>query len=185
VEIKLILIINQKLKMQEKKLIKQILQGKIFIYPTDTIYGIGCNALNKNAVNKIRLIKQRDDNPFSIIAPNINWIKKHLIINIDLEKYLPGPYTLILKKKKKDFLSHVSNTESLGIRIPDCDFTSFIQKSKTPFITTSVNISGKKPITKIKEIPKQIKDKVDIIIDIGPLTGRPSTLIKDGKEIKR
>ena len=169
-----------------KDLIKNILKGSIFIYPTDTIYGIGCNALNEKAVEKIRKIKRRDNKkPLSIIAPSLKWIKDNCIIDVKLEKYLPGPYTLILKKKNPDFLSHISNTNSLGVRIPDFEFTKQIQKSKVPFITTSVNVSGEKPITKISDIQKQIKDMVDFVIDIGELNGNPSALIINGKEIKR
>jgi len=171
-----------------ENLTNQIKQGKIFIYPTDTIYGLGCDATNIQAVNKIKQIKQRDkDKPLSIIAPSINWIKQNCIIpkDLDINKYLPGPYTLILKKQKPNFLNHVSNTDSLGIRIPNNNFTKKIQESKTPFITTSVNLSGEKSITHPNQVKEQIKDKVDIIIDEGELNGRPSTLIVDGKEVKR
>tara|TARA_Y100000310_G_C20305285_1_gene633659 strand:+ start:61 stop:585 length:525 start_codon:yes stop_codon:yes gene_type:complete len=174
--------------MKKPEIIKKIKQGKIFIYPTDTIYGLGCDATNEKAVEKIKKIKARDrDKPISIIAPSINWIKQNCIINknLKLEKYLPGPYTLILKKKNKEFLSHVSNTDSLGIRIPDLDFTKEIQKSSLPFITTSVNLSGEPPETKIIEISPDILEKVDEIIDYGELNGNPSTLIIDGKEVKR
>ena len=165
---------------------QSILKGKIFIYPTDTIYGIGCDATNNQAVTKIRKIKHRDKNkPLSIIAPSIKWIKQNCIINVNLKKYLPGPYTIILKKKNPKFLSQVSDTDSLGIRIPIHPFTKKIQKTGTPFITTSVNLSGEKPVTKISEIPEQILNKVDIIIDKGKLSGRPSTLIMGDKEIKR
>ena len=167
------------------KLKKEILEGKIFIYPTDTIYGIGCNALNEKAVEKIRKIKQRDKRPFSIIAPSFSWIKENCIIDTNLKKYLPGPYTIILKKRNKSFLPWVSNTDSLGIRIPDNSFCKKIQKSGVPFITTSINLSGQKPAIKISKIPKQIIDKVDIIINTGELNGRPSTLIIKDKEIKR
>jgi len=168
--------------------IKEIQQGDIFIYPTDTIYGLGCDATNINSVNKIKLIKQRDrDKPLSIIAPSKGWIKENcqIPLTMNLNQYLPGHYTLILKKRNKDFLSHVSLGESIGIRIPNNDFTKQIQKSNLPFITTSVNLAGEKPITKTSEIKKQIKDKVDFIIDNGPLTGRPSTLVINGKEVKR
>jgi len=169
-------------------LINQIKQGKIFIYPTDTIYGLGCDATNIQSVNKIKNIKQRDkDKPLSIIAPSIKWIKQNCIIpkDLNINKYLPGPYTLILKKQKPNFLTHVSNTDSLGIRIPNNNFTKQIQKSKLPFITTSVNLSGKKPLTSIKQLKSKIKNKVDIIIDEGELNGKPSTLIINGKEIER
>ena len=94
--------------------------GSIFIYPTDTIYGIGCDAENKKLVNKIRAIKHRDTKPLSIIAPSIDYILKNCEVDKKIvSKFLPGPYTLILKKKDKNFLKHVSETESIGIRIPN------------------------------------------------------------------
>ena len=167
-------------------LIKEIKTGKIFIYPTDTIYGIGCNAEDKKAVNKIKNIKKREKNkPLSIIAPSKAWIRQHCIINTNLSKYLPGPYTLILKKKRKNFLSHVSDIDSLGVRIPKNSFTKQIQKSKLPFITTSVNLSKQKPITKPDQIPKTILKQIDYVIDAGTLNGKPSTLIINNKKIKR
>ncbi len=176
--------------MNLKNLTKEILAGKIFIYPTDTIYWIGCDATNKEAVDKIREIKQRDSKPFSIIAPSINWIKENCIISkeLDIDKYLPGPYTIILKKKNPNFLKHVSSTDSLGIRIPDSEFTKQIQKSGVPFITTSVNLSGEPFAKSIKDIPEDIINKVDFVINAkheNMLSGKPSTLIIDGKEIKR
>jgi len=172
--------------MKTSEIIECIRQGKIFIYPTDTIYGLGCNATNINSVEKIKFIKQRDkDKPFSIIAPSIKWIKDNLIVDFDLSKYFPGAYTVILKKKKKDFLNHISNTDSLGVRIPNNRFTKIIQRAGVPFITTSVNLQGEKPITSIREIPEQIQKQVDEIIDSGELTGNPSTLVIGGKEVKR
>ena len=126
--------------IDKKTTIQQIKQGKIFIYPTDTIYGIGCDATNITSTNKIKFLKQRDKNkPLSIIAPSITWIKQNCIIpkNLKLSKYLPGPYTLILKKKNPKFLNNISITNSLGIRIPNNTFTKIIQKSKLPFINIS------------------------------------------------
>ena len=81
------------------KYVDEILNGKIFVYPTDTIYGLGCNALDGASVNKIKKMKGRDkDKPISVIAPSIDWIRENCIVDFDLHKYLPGPYTLILKK---------------------------------------------------------------------------------------
>jgi len=167
-------------------MIKQIQEGKIFIYPTDTIYGIGCNALDEKAVEKIKELKLRDkDKPLSIIAPSKEWINENCIVDVDLETYLPGKYTLILKKKNPEFLKHVSTTDSLGVRIPNCEFTKTIQEAGVPFITTSVNVTCENPITKISEIPKSLLEKVDEVIDVGELSGRPSTLVINGKEIQR
>jgi L-threonylcarbamoyladenylate synthase len=169
----------------ENELKKQILEGRIFIYPTDTIYGLGCNALDEKAVQKIREIKNRDMKPISFIAPNLDWIKENLIVNLDLEKYLPGPYTLVLKKKDKNFLNWVSSGESLGVRIPANKFCDEVRSTGIPFITTSVNLAGEKPANKIAEISTEIIKKVDIVIDEGELSGKPSTLIVNGKEIER
>jgi L-threonylcarbamoyladenylate synthase len=160
--------------------------NQIFIYPTDTIYGIGCNAENKELVEKIREIKQRDQKPFSIIAPSKNWILKNFVCKISLlDKYLPGPFTLILKKKNKNFLNEVSSLDTIGIRIPKHPFTKILQKTKKPIVTTSVNVSGQPFATKISEVDKTILDKVDTIFNYGTLFGKPSTLVIDGKEIKR
>jgi len=165
---------------------KEIQKGKLFIYPTDTIYGLGCNAENKESVEKIKQIKQRDkDKPLSIIAPSIEWINQNMIVDLDLKKYLPGPYTIILKKKNPKFLEWVSNNESFGIRIPEHEFTRKIQESGVPFITTSVNLAGEPFITKVQDISPDILEEVDHIIDYGELNGIPSTIIINGKEVKR
>lgn len=164
---------------------EDISAGKVFIYPTDTIYGIGCDATNSESVGKIRQIKKRDQKPFSVIAPNFKWIEDNFLFDFDIKKYLPGPYTLLLKKKNNEFLKHVSENECIGVRIPQNDFCFSIQKAGRPFVTTSVNISGEPFAKKISEISKEIIDSVDCVIDVGELNGEPSTLVMDGKEIKR
>lgn len=174
-----------------KNLKQEILAGKIFIYPTDTIYGLGCDATNKASVDKIKEIKTRDkDKPLSLIAPSLQWIKENLIIEEELKNkiknYLPGPYTLILKKKDPNFLSWVSSSDSLGVRIPDHEITKVIQDSGVPFITTSVNLSGEPFAKSLNEIPTTIKNQVDHIIESKtPLSGKPSTLIINGKIVER
>jgi tRNA threonylcarbamoyl adenosine modification protein (Sua5/YciO/YrdC/YwlC family) len=172
----------------EKRLIKKIKDGSLFIYPTDTIYGLGCNALNKKAVEKIKKIKARDSKkPLSIIAPSKKWILKYTKPKKQfLDKYLPGKYTLILKKRNPKFLNWVSNHETLGIRIPKNSFSGIITKANVPFITTSVNISGKKPATKPEDIDKKILAKVDLVILGKKLSGKPSTIVlENGKKLKR
>jgi len=168
-----------------KNLKKEILAGKLFIYPTDTVYGLGCNALDEGAVKKLKNLKKREkDKPLSVIAPSLAWIREHCTINVKLSKYLPGPYTIILKKKNPNFLSHLSK-DTLGVRIPAHPFTKQIQKAGVPFITTSVNLSGEPPASEISQISKQIINKVDYVIDAGRLFGKPSILIINGKKIKR
>ena len=167
--------------------VEDIKHGAIFIHPTDTIYGIGCDATNVEAVKSIKNLKYRDkDKPMSIIAPSVKWVKEHCVVDDKmLKKYLPGPYTLIVKKKDPEFMKTVSSNDCLGIRIPDCEFTKLIKKAGVPFITTSVNLVGEPYAVKISEISTEILDAVDIVIGVGKLDGRPSTLLVEGKEIKR
>ncbi|MBU2576740.1 MAG: threonylcarbamoyl-AMP synthase [Nanoarchaeota archaeon] len=167
--------------------VEDIKNGAVFIYPTDTIYGLGCDATNEESVKMIKDLKYRDSGkPMSVIAPSVEWIKKNCEVTEEmLEKYLPGPYTLILKKKDSKFLMNASSTETLGVRIPDSEFTRLVEKAGVPFITTSVNFVGEPFAVMISDIAKEILDKVDIVIGVGKLDGRPSTLIVDGKEIKR
>lgn len=167
--------------------VEDIKHGAVFIYPTDTIYGLGCDATNEDSVALIKELKYRDkDKPMSVIAPSKDWVKKHCeVTDEEIEKYLPGPYTLILKKKDVDFLSQVASEDTLGIRIPDCEFTELVKKAGVPFITTSVNFAGEPFAVKISDIDHDIIDKADIVIGVGELDGLPSTLVIDGKEIAR
>jgi len=167
--------------------VEDIKHGAVFIYPTDTIYGIGCDASNDESVEMVKRLKYKDkDKPMSVIAPSLDWVREHCVVDDALlEKYFPGPYTLILKKKDEAFLKNVSANDSLGIRIPDCEFTSLVSEAGVPFITTSVNFVGEPFAIKISDIHHDIIDAVDIVIGVGKLDGRPSTLVVGGKEVRR
>jgi L-threonylcarbamoyladenylate synthase len=175
----------------EKRLIQKIKDGSLFVYPTDTLYGLGCNALNKTSVNKLKKLKKRDaKKPLSIIVPSKKWILKNTITNrFFLDDYLPGKYTLILKKKNPSFLKWVSSNQTLGIRIPKNSFTNLIKKANVPFVTTSVNLTGEKPAIKPEDISKKIIAKIDLIVlakKNEKLSGKPSAIIlENGKKLKR
>jgi len=165
------------LKIKRKDIVSMIKKGTIFIYPTDTIYGIGCNAEIGESVWKIRNIKRSKVNPFSVIAPSKEWIKENFIIKY--EEYLnrlPGSYTFILEKKNPLFLKEANRPNTLGIRMPNHPFTTLIQEAGVPFITTSANVSGKESIKQVSEIPDEIKEKIDIAIDAGILNNPPSNV---------
>ena len=167
-------------KRKEEVIIESIKSGKIFVYPTDTIYGLGCDASDDKAVLKLRRIK-RSKKPFSIIASK-EWIKKNCYLgrfSPFLEK-LPGPYTFILRLKKpaKKKLSKYVNLgkDTIGVRIPAHEFTKIILKARKPFITTSANKSGKKYAKSIQELPFRIRRRC-ILIDAGKIEGKPSIII--------
>lgn len=161
----------------------EIKKGKIFVYPTDTIYGIGCDALNGKSIEKIREIKKRDSKPMSIIVPNVEWIKENCVVDENGEDKLaklPGPYTFIVKLKNQEAISRkelVRDLEGIGVRIPNNWFSEWISKNNLVFVTTSVNISGEAHLVNPNNLEKEIENEIDYLIDDGPLTGKASTII--------
>ena len=159
-----------------KSIIRGILSGDVFLYPTDTLYGLGCDATNPRASGIIRNIKN-SQNPFSVIAPSKEWIKDNLVVTRPeyLER-LPGPYTLIFRMKSSVVCREVAEN-MLGVRIPDHPFTGIVQEAGTPFVTTSANISGETPAWNTHGVPAYIEKKMNMVIDDGIIKNPPSRVI--------
>ncbi len=166
--------------LNREKFLDKIKQGAVFVHPTDTIYGLGCNALDRKAVKKIRTIKQRDDAPFSVIVPSKKWVYDNCEVKAEAVKWiekLPGPYTLILKLTDKKAIPKDVNCGlgTIGIRIPKHWFSSVASDLNIPIISTSANIAGEQPMTSIDDLDERIR--VDFILYEGEKKGKPSTLI--------
>lgn len=170
------------LQLRFTEISKQIRTGAVFIYPTDTIYGLGCNALDEKAVAKIRKLKERPANPFSIIVPSKGWIAENCMVTKEGKGWigkLPGPYTLIFRLKNKDAIARSvhQGEETIGVRIPDHWFSEVVQKLGFPIVTTSANRSGKPFMTSLEDLDDSIKKGVDFIIYEGEKKGRPSKIV--------
>lgn len=184
---------KSELHLRKKEIIDKIRQGAIFIHPTDTIYGLGCNASNEAAVRKIRKIKNRHDTPFSIWVPHPDWIKQNCHSSAGLNKWLkqlPGAYTLIVKIKNKNIVAPNINPKknTIGLRIPDHWFHKIIEDAGVPIITTSANKTGSSFMTSLEDLDPDIKRNVDFIIYEGEKKARPSkviNLIEEEKIIER
>ena len=165
---------------------KIIKNGGLVIFPTETVYGVGANGLNKNAIKKIYEAKQRPLNkPISLLVSNIDMIENVAkdITNIEysiIEKFFPGPLTIILKKKETipDILTAGSDT--IGIRMPANDIAlNLINYAGVPLATPSANLSVKPSGTNLKDIIKDFDGNVDCFIDDGPSKiGLASTIVK-------
>lgn len=164
------------------EIIEDINAGKIFIYPTDTIYGIGCDALDSKSVKKLRALKQRGQVPFSVIAPSKDWIYQHCEVTEEIKAWiedkLPGPYTLILKKKSQPVAEEVSpDTDTIGVRMPNHWITGLVSRLGKPLVTTSVNVSGTTFMTKIEDLHPELKPGIHFAILEGELKGYPSKIV--------
>ena len=164
-----------------KTSIESLKKGGIIICPTDTVYGLICDALNKKAVEKIFEIKKRDrSKPLGIFVKDIKIAKKLAFINKNQESFLrDNKVTVILRAKKENLSKLVYKDGTIGIRIPDYELLSLIlEKFGKPIAQTSANISGKFATTKINDILEQFAMEDVIIIDNGDLAeSKPSQVI--------
>src|SRR3989338_3143063 len=171
------IISRQQFLANKSRYFNKILAGAVFIYPTDTIYGIGCDATNAAAVRRIREIKRRAQNPFSVAVPSKKWIESNCSLSSGARKWLkklPGPYTLLLKLKSKSAVaaSVHPKTEVLGIRMPGNWFSKIVAELDIPIVSTSANITGKKHMTSMSDLNPQVAKKVDFIIYEGRKAAR-------------
>ncbi len=164
-----------------KEVILEVMKnGALFIHPTDTIYGIGCNAKEEEFVDEVREIKGRPESPFSVIAPSKDWIKKNCVVNEEVEKWLkklPGPYTLILKAKNGVANNVAPGIDTLGVRIPDHWFSKLVGELGLPVVTTSANKAGGDFMTSLESLDDEIKPKIEFVIYEDEKHGRPSKIV--------
>jgi len=167
--------------------------GVLFLHPTDTIYGLGCNAEDSEAVKNLRELKKRSNQPFTIIAPSKDWIRNHCEVSEEAEKWLsllPGPYTLILKMKKNDVIAtEVTNgLDTVGVRIPDHWMKDVVEELGYPIVSTSANIMGGDFMTSLDNLHHDISSGLGLSIYEGEKKGRPSKIVdltSDGEIIER
>lgn len=166
--------------------------GGLVIYPTDTLYGLGANALDENAVKTVFEVKNRPpDMPIPVAVNSIEMMKGYAIMGeneVEFAKsFLPGALTLILKRKNlPDVIS--PNTDTVALRIPKSDITlKLIKYAGVPITTTSANVSGKRPPLTADEAREALMDAlkdIDVILDGGPLEMRVPSTIFDLTELK-
>lgn len=168
-----------------------IKQGNLVLFPTETVYGIGANALDEKAVKKIYEAKGRaSDNPLIAHISNLEMLKK-LVTEIGktekklIEKFWPGPLTIIFNKSNIVPNIITAGLETVAIRMPSNEIAKrLIEYSGVPIAAPSANISGKPSGTIVEDILEELDGKVEYIIDGGMVDiGLESTVIRviDGK----
>ena len=166
-----------------EKAVQIIEQGGIVVFPTDTVYGIGCNPYNKNAVKKIYEIKSRDiSKPLPILVYSKEIAER--IVSFDeltkkiVEKFWPGPLTVILELTDESLKKSLNVTEKIAIRVPNHKCTLELLKKCNFLVGTSANISGDSSFTNPDECLDNIQ-KYDIFVDGGIITSEgESTIIE-------
>ncbi len=173
-------------KKTVKIVIESIKQGKVIICPTDTIYGLICDATNKKAVEKNFKIKKRSiKKPIPVFVKDIKMAKKIAKIDKKQEKFLklvwPGKVTVILERKKTKIKLYGVEKKTIALRIPDFKLINFLlEELNKPLVGTSANISGKPSsgiFGKVLQQFKESKHQPDLIVNAGRLSEKASMVI--------
>jgi len=176
-------------------IVKTLTRGEVIVYPTDTIYGLGCLASNVKAINKIKAIKKRDRNkPLLILVSSLYMAKKYCFISRKQELILKElwslkrPTSVILKHRNLLPQELIPKQSGIAVRLPKSDFLrKMIRATGAPIVSTSFNISGQPVWNEVTFLAnkKLTKNDPDLIIDGGALNNPASKIIDlMGSEIK-
>ncbi|MDG2433979.1 L-threonylcarbamoyladenylate synthase [Flavobacterium sp.] len=163
-----------------------IKEGGIILYPTDTVWGIGCDATNAEAVAKIYKLKQRAETQSMIVLMNgekmiYNVFKEVPEVAWQIMDFSENPTTLVLDYPRNVAPNLIASDKTLGIRIIKEPFCfKLLERMKKPLVSTSANISGQPTPKSFKEISPEIIKGVDYVVNLhkDKIAGKPSTIIK-------
>lgn len=166
-------------------------KGGIILYPTDTVWGIGCDATDEKAVERVYALK-RSQNKHSMIVlcrdadMIVRYVDKAPGIAFEVMEMADKPLTLILEGATGVAANLIPEQGTLGVRVPDHDFCrQLLRRFGKPIVSTSANISGEAtPLKGLKEVSREIVDGVDFVVNPrfqGHPTGKPSSIIAFGQ----
>jgi tRNA threonylcarbamoyl adenosine modification protein (Sua5/YciO/YrdC/YwlC family) len=165
------------------RVVEHLQHGGIIAYPTDTFYGIGCDIMNKKAIERVYQIKQRRKNkPFSFICSDLKHISHYAKVSNyayrTMKRLLPGPYTFILEGSKLVPRMMLTKRKTAGIRVPDHNIClRLTEKLGNPILSTSATLPDGQVLTDPSLIHDRLNVRTDIVIDGGTTPGRPSSVI--------
>ncbi|WP_299257010.1 L-threonylcarbamoyladenylate synthase [uncultured Aquimarina sp.] len=171
-----------------EKTITILKRGGLILYPTDTVWGIGCDATNPGAIDKVYALKQRAEKKSLIcLVSDFKMLQQYVEevpeVAYDILKYAKKATTIIYDRPLRVAENLIAEDNTLGIRVARDPFCSkLLRKFKRPIVSTSANISGKSTPRNLKEISKEILEGVDYVVNL-PLKNKdvkPSSIIKIG-----
>ncbi len=171
-------------KKSESLVSESLKNDKLFVFPTETFYGLGGNAFSKKVVERVYEIKERPQNKSFLLLINLKWLNKISFwsdtrVNDLINTFWPGPLTLILKARKDlpKFLKTENGT--IAVRYTSSPVAQrLIELGDCPIIGTSANLSGMPACSSLKEVNLQLKKRIDYFVDGGELfQKKPSTIL--------
>lgn len=174
------------MKYEIASALKVLQSGGLILYPTDTVWGIGCDATNQAAVEKVFQLKKRHESKSLICLVDTverlhQYVQEVPAVALDILKRASKPTTIIYKNPIHVARNLIAEDHTLGIRVVQHEFCQkLIEKFGKPLVSTSANISGKKTPKSFQEITVEILEGVDYVVNLHPnkKAGKPSAIIK-------
>ena len=159
-----------------------ILKGGLVIYPTDTVYGLGCHPFDKEAVNRVADVKRRTKGNFPVLVASIEKAKELGEVDGDAEtlalRFWPGPLTIVVSSRAEFPTPIVGTDRMVGLRVPGrTDTLDLISMCGGSLVGTSANISGAPSTTRAEEAFNTFEGKVDLVLDGGSLSKSPESTV--------
>ena len=181
------MLININQQNPQQRLILKVVEilktGGVVVYPTDTYYGIGCDIMNKKAIEKIYQLKQRNKSkPFSFVCSSLKNISRYAKVSNyaykTMKRLLPGPYTFILEGSKLVPKIMLTKRKTAGIRVPDNPIClALVKELGNPIITTSATMPDGTIFHDASLIHDYFGNRIDVVIDGSIVPGQPSSVI--------
>lgn len=183
---------NDTINQEVHNAFEVIKNGGIILYPTDTVWGIGCDATNAEAVSKIYALKRREETKSMIVLMNAEKMMYSVFKDIpevawQIMDLSEKPTTLILDNPRNVAPNLIAPDKTLGVRMVKEPFCyKLMERMKKPLVSTSANISGMPTPNSFKEISRDILDGVDYIVNLqhNKVAAKPSTIIKLGNDLQ-
>jgi len=166
-----------------KVVAQTVKDGGVIAFPTETVYGLGCDPLNIQAVQRLIIVKGQRKKPFPVLVASFDDVTKVAYISKNgkklASKFWPGPLTIVLPKKKLLADDVTFGLDSVGLRIPNNQVAfRLIELSGGLLVGSSANLTGEKPPRSVQEMSEKLKQRTDLILDGGPARkGTPSTVV--------
>jgi tRNA threonylcarbamoyl adenosine modification protein (Sua5/YciO/YrdC/YwlC family) len=158
-------------------------QGGIVAYPTDTYYALGCDLFQKKAMERLAVLKRRDDRkPFAFLCADLGEVAKYGIVSNEsyrlMRRLLPGPYTMVLEATRLTPRTSLTRQRQVGVRVPDANVAiALVRALGRPLATTSAAVPGEEPLIDANDIQEHLGHGIDLILDGGVTLNEPSTVL--------
>lgn len=162
--------------------VEALRSGELVVYPTETVYGLGGDALDPNAIDRVFDAKERDrSNPLSMAVPDVETARQYTNLSdrerTFMQKFLPGPVTVVLECTSEVPSALTGGRDRVGIRIPDNECALELLEDYSPITATSANVSGQQSARRVSELDERIRDRASVVLDGGETPGGGSTVV--------